>query len=231
MISVIIPVLNQINWTIDCIQSLKEGEVKPDEIILIDNGSTDPYKNITEIFRDMNVLYIRNDINIGVNHAWNLALSITKRKYALLLNNDTVANKYFLKKVLKVMEDKNISICIPTREVTIKRVHDENKDDDPILIDAPDIEGWAFTIRTEVYNKIGPIPNSLKIFMGDTYLYSCANILGYRNVKMINNTVYHYGSLTLKETKSQDEYRDIHKKENYTWNLMKESVFAKLKNK
>lgn len=120
MICVIIPVLNQIKWTDDCLKSLTEGTVLPSEIILIDNASTDPYKDLVEKYRSLNMLYIRNEENIGVNASWNLGLSITKRKNILFLNNDTYVNKYFIEKVIKVMENPEVGICTPGRELHLR---------------------------------------------------------------------------------------------------------------
>ena len=231
MISVVMPVLDQINWTDDCLRSLKENTIQPSEVILIDNGSKDDYRSLVEKYRPIfNMKYVRNEENIGVNPSWNLGLKLSTSPYILFLNNDTYLNRFFIKKVLKVMEDETVGICIPIREVTLPRVEMVNKDDDPITIIAPDIEGWAFAIRREVCDKTGPIPDILRTFMGDTFFFDLSVGLGYKNIKITNNTVYHYGSLTVKVvTPDQTQTRLIHKAENYEWRKMREGLLKKIK--
>lgn len=232
MLSIIIPVLNQIEFTDNCLKSLRENVIQPPEIILIDNGSTDPYRDLVEKYRDLNIMYVRNETNIGVNAAWNYGIFRTRRPYVLFLNNDTYCNKYFIKKILKTMEDPAIGICIPIREVTIKRLEASNKDEDPILEKSKYIEGWAYTLRREIYNKIGPIPNILKTYMGDTYYFESSEYLGYKVMQMMNNTVWHFGSVTVKAcAEDQVQIRSEHKEENYNWRKMKEKVFNEIKQK
>lgn len=230
MISVVLPVLDQIKWTDDCLKSLQNNVIQPSEVFLIDNGSKDNYQDLADSYRSVfNIRYIRNETNIGVNAAWNIGLFHSTFPYVLILNNDTCLNKFFLKKIIKVMEDKEVGICIPTREVTIPRVEMVNKDEDPSIIPAPDIEGWAFTMRKEIYNKTGPIPSLFKTFMGDTFLFESSLALGYKNLKMTNNTVYHYGSLTVKTLNNQTEMRQIHREENYEWRKMKDEILRKFR--
>ena len=231
MLSIIIPVLNQIEFTDNCLKSLRENIIQPPEIILIDNGSTDPYRDLIEKYRDLNMLYVRNETNVGVNSAWNYGIYKTRRPYVLFLNNDTYCNKYFIKKILKTMEDPEIGICIPIREVTIKRVELVNKDEDPVLEKAKYIEGWAYTLRREIYNKIGPIPSILKTYMGDTYYFESSECLGYKVMQMINNTVWHSGSVTIKTRSDQIEMRREHKEENHSWRKMRESIFKEIRQK
>jgi len=218
MICVIIPVLNNIKWTDDCLKSLEEGTILPPEIIIIDNGSTDPYKELVEKYRSLNILYIRNEENIGVNAAWNLGLSITKRPYVLFLNNDTYANKYFLEKVIKTMKNPEVGICVPERERSLPTIHNNAFiEENPFIEPSIYIEGWAFTMRKSIFDTVGPIPPLFKTFMGDTYFFEHSKMLGFKNMKMINNRVYHFGSRTLKDFYENNEIKDLHKKENREW--------------
>lgn len=229
MLCVIIPVLNHIEWTDDCLQSIREGTVKPSEIILIDNGSTDPYSDLSRKYKDLNLLYIRNETNIDVNPAWNLGLSITKRRNVLFLNNDTLPNKYFIQKIYKVMQNPEVGICVPVREVTTTRVPLVNEpEENPEIKDCIYIDGWAFTMRKEIYDRVGPIPSSLKRYMGDSYFFECSKWLGYRNVQMVNNTVYHYGSGTIKDVCDAEAIRGVHRVENAEWRKMMDVVRKKL---
>ena len=65
--------------------------------------------------------------------------------------------------------------------------------------------------------------------MGDTYFFEWSNILGYRNVIMCNNRVYHYGSKTLKDNYKNDTIRQIHRSENREWKEYLKSLNIKRK--
>lgn len=226
MLSVVIPVINHRQWTDDCLFSLTNGTINPDEVILIDNGSLySEYNNIIEKHRKLNLLYIRNEENIGVNASWNLALKITNRKYVLFLNNDTVVNKYFIEKVLKVITNEGIGICVPVRETTVDRLSLNNfPEENPEIEDCIYIEGWAFTMKKSIYDIVGEIPSSLKTYMGDTYFFSCSSWLGNRNVRMTKNTVYHFGNGTLNDIYDSTSIREYHLKENLHWKKMIDST-------
>lgn len=53
-------------------------------------------------------------------------------------------------------------------------------------------EGWAWTIRTSVAERIPPIPKKLKTFCGDDWYWTHTIRAGHLWGKMINNRCYHY---------------------------------------
>jgi len=229
MLSIVMPVMDQIDFTRDCLQSLRENTVIPNEIIILDNGTESSSKCLVEEFRDLNILYVDNHINIGVNASWNLGLIYTNKPYILFLNNDTLLNKFFIKKILYVMQNiPSAGICIPVREHTKPRVELINKDDDPITVDAIDIEGWAFTIRRSILDTIGPIPPSFKTYMGDTRFFEGSKVLGYKNLQMTNCTVWHHGSLTVNKLYG-NTVRAEHRSENMTWRQNKDRILEGIK--
>jgi len=228
MLCVILPVFNHIQWTDNCLNSLKQGTKQPSEIILIDNGNEETCRHLVEKYRSLNIHYIGNEENIGVNSSWNLGLSITKRKNVLFLNNDTNANRYFIEKIIRVMKDPTIGICVPTRFRGSNLESKSYSEEDPVIQECIFIEGWAFTMRREIFDKVGFIPMEFKTFMGDTYFFECSKWLKYRNVKMMNNLVYHYGSGTLKDFCNNLQKIALHRSENYTWRKMVESIKNKV---
>lgn len=229
MICVVLPAFNHARWTDDCLDSLKRGTIQPSEIVLIDNGDKETCKHLVEKHRSLNIHYIRSEENLGINGSWNLGLDRTKMKNILFLNNDTYVNKYFIEKIIKVMENPEVGICVPTLGPAISYLESKNHpEEDPTIEDCIYIEGWAFTIKKEILDKVGCIPVQYKTFMGDTYFFECSTWLQYRNVKMINNFVYHYGSTTLKDFYNNLEMIDAHKIEDSIWRKDFESLKDKI---
>jgi glycosyltransferase involved in cell wall biosynthesis len=68
-VSVVIPVLNQLELTKLCLDSIEKfTEDIEYEVIVVDNGSND---GTPEYLAGKNVINIRNPENIGVAKAWN----------------------------------------------------------------------------------------------------------------------------------------------------------------
>jgi GT2 family glycosyltransferase len=176
--------------------------VKPDKIILIDDGSTENVKAIIHRYiKKLNIEYVRNNKPGGVNSAWNQGLELSKKynpDYVSILNNDLILNHYFFKKIIDVFNKfPKAGIVCPN---TIKKAYIDYDDASPIdVIRMTNREGWAFTLKYEIYKKAGPIPtNIFKQFCGDDYFFFMSRYLGYINLKIKNNIIYHHKNTTLK---------------------------------
>ena len=218
MISVVIPVLNNHNYTRELLTDIFMNVVKPDDIIIIDNGSEESYEDMIRILRNPTINYIRFSENRGVNAAWNLGIMLAKNELVTVLNNDILLNMYFFKKILETMQDPFVGICVPA---TLKEAKFYDKDESVKIRDLARREGWAFTIRKNIVNKCGYIPDKLKIFCGDDFLFDSSTKIGFRNVKMLNNHVFHYGSVTVKQ---YDLERTMLKAEKICWEQIKKEI-------
>tara|TARA_B100001093_G_scaffold112740_1_gene105088 strand:- start:14676 stop:15542 length:867 start_codon:yes stop_codon:yes gene_type:complete len=93
MINVIIPAYNRINYTLQCIKSLKKQDcVNNLKIFLVDDGSTDNTKEIVskkfpdvKIFRGNGSLFWGGAVNYGIKKVLRLS---KKNDWILLVNND-----------------------------------------------------------------------------------------------------------------------------------------------
>jgi len=81
------------------------------EIIIVDNNSEDGSVNL--IKKEFpKIILIENDKNLGFAKANNQAIRISKAKYIMLLNNDTIINQYdCFDKMIKFMEE-NIKLGV-----------------------------------------------------------------------------------------------------------------------
>ncbi|MBD8083735.1 glycosyltransferase [Chryseobacterium caseinilyticum] len=104
-VSIIIPVYNQINYTLNCLYSIGNAKENTSfEIIIVNDCSTD---NSEEVLKNIKgIRLVKNSENSGflksVNHGINNALG----EYIYLLNNDTIVQPGFLDTLVDVMETK-----------------------------------------------------------------------------------------------------------------------------
>lgn len=92
-ISVVIPVYNAANTITATLESVKNQTVRPSEIILVDDGSTDNsadrIKQFKEANPDMNLMLISKS-NGGVSSARNAGMKAASGKWIALLDSDDV---------------------------------------------------------------------------------------------------------------------------------------------
>lgn len=104
LVSIIIPVFNQWDYTYNCLKSIFEETNDVNyEIIIADDASTDETINLTEIIK--NVRHIRNKKNLQFLSNCNNAAKYAKGKYIHFLNNDVIVHPDWLSTLLKVIEN------------------------------------------------------------------------------------------------------------------------------
>ncbi|HLH52263.1 MAG TPA: glycosyltransferase [Verrucomicrobiae bacterium] len=105
-VSIVIPVLNQLEHTRKCLESIAASTPLPHEIIVVDNGSTDTTPEFLNQWKAShpNLTVIRNSRNVGFAAANNQAFSIARGANVLLLNNDTIVAPGWLEGLLRVLD-------------------------------------------------------------------------------------------------------------------------------
>ena len=99
-ISVIIRTFNEARWINYCITSLEKQTVKPDEIIVVDNGSTDGTIHILKNIKNIKVLNFKKKYYPG--KMLNYAINKSKNNYILILSAHCVPyNKLFIENLIK----------------------------------------------------------------------------------------------------------------------------------
>lgn len=103
-LSIVIVNYNTKKLVLDCVGSIKkEGSEISKEIIIVDNassdGSNEAFKKLEK--ENKNLKLILNKENLGYAKANNQGIRISKGKYLLLLNSDTLVKKNSLRNLVK----------------------------------------------------------------------------------------------------------------------------------
>jgi GT2 family glycosyltransferase len=87
-VSILIPVFNELDYTIACLRSLVASKTHtPYEVIVADDCSTDPM--VARLGGVANLVYVRQPTNLGFIGNCNAAFTRCRGEYVMLLNNDT----------------------------------------------------------------------------------------------------------------------------------------------
>lgn len=116
----IIVSFNSAQYLAECLNALYGQRVLPQEVLIIDNASTDNFLEVVETFRIQHVRstqqaadilpalpilqVIQNSRNVGFGVANNQGIRASAGEYVLLLNADVVLERDFLAHVLDVMQ-------------------------------------------------------------------------------------------------------------------------------
>lgn len=123
VVSIISPVWNQADLTVQCFASIRENTKLPYEIIWVDNGSSpDNFKIIRQQATRPRVhtKLIRNNKNLGFVKATNQGIAEAEGDYVILLNNDTqVSYKWATNLVKPLMNDPEVGIVGPVTQSKI----------------------------------------------------------------------------------------------------------------
>lgn len=102
-VSIVIPVFNQLGYTLRCLDAIKENTREIDyEIIVVDDASSDDTE-ATLSTRD-DIIYVRNVQNLGFVGSCNAGAARSTKTYVCFLNNDTTVQPYWLSALVNTFE-------------------------------------------------------------------------------------------------------------------------------
>ena len=166
-VSVVIPNYNGEMYLKACMESLMEQSLKADEIIIVDNASTDEsVKYIKKKYSNI-VKLICLEKNYGFSKAVNEGIKNSNSEFVVLLNNDTELHKEWLLELYNCIKDDEsiFSACSKMLRFDNRNIIDDAGDEYTIF-------GWA--------RKIGDGELSDKYKQSREVFSSCAGAAIYR---------------------------------------------------
>jgi len=120
-ISIILPVYNTEKYLKQCIESVLRQTVKFEEIILVDDGSTDGSGAICKEYADRNdnVMYIKKE-NGGPGSARNTGMLYTTSEYVMFLDTDDYLREDAVELVLHHMTEEDLDVLYFDTEVKVE---------------------------------------------------------------------------------------------------------------
>lgn len=110
--TIVIPVLNQLHYTQQCVSSLLASGVDPSSLLIIDNGSTDDTP--AWLASQPALRSVRNRVNLGCGGAWTQGALLSDREWVVLLNNDIVCAHNFIEAQIGGAERHGLSVVSPS---------------------------------------------------------------------------------------------------------------------
>ncbi len=123
-ISIIIPNYNGIGILANCLNSLRDHDRKPDQIVVVDNGSSDGSPDVVK--RDFPFVdLVSLTTNKGFTGANNAGIRAADGELLVLLNNDCIVEEGWLSNLEKRMEDNSVAaVTSSMRNISDLRIMD-----------------------------------------------------------------------------------------------------------
>jgi len=222
-IVVIVPNFNGLEHLLECLTSLFNQSYKKLKIILVDDCSTDNSINfVKNNFPNIDILAL--SCNQGFAKAVNLAIVYAREKYQpkylAIINNDTKADKDWLRRLVVAIElEKNIVAVASNMffydrpeiinsqggkftfngyglDINFNKRFSEIKNTQKYIL----ASCWGATlIKNEAFDIVGLLDESYYSYFEDLDWGYRANLLGYKIIFEPSAVVYHKGSATWKK--------------------------------
>ncbi|SDW43321.1 Glycosyltransferase, GT2 family [Marininema mesophilum] len=209
--SIVIPVRNQMSYTKQCIESVREHTAQGSfELIVIDNDSDD---GIGAWLAEQEDIYlISNPENVGFPRACNQGIQVAKGIRILLLNNDTVVTYRWLENLIDCLESHtnigavgpvtnyaSYGTAIPVPYQNVEEMQSfaksHNQSDPSLWEERAKLIGFCLLMRKDALEKVGELDErfSLGNYEDDDWCFR-ARMEGYRLFLCRDTFVHHHGS-------------------------------------
>jgi GT2 family glycosyltransferase len=220
-ITITIPVFNQIHYTTQCLKSLNRAGIADEQIIVVDNGSTDGTAEF--LVAHPQIRSIRNPKNLGCGAAWTQGAQASKSAWTVVMNNDVLVPRGCMEGLVDFAEKERFDIVSPARC--------EGEMDYDLVAHADEFmgrmknasrrgvaSGVCFMVHRRVFDAIGYFDSDPKLggYEDDEY-FRRARRAGLRLATTGRAFLHHFGSITQKSIKaaSQGKIKSLGDREYY----------------
>lgn len=208
---IIIPVWNQLEVTRDCVNSILKNTGYPYRLIIVDNASDAPtreYLYNLKQEKELDLLLIRNDKNLGFVKAVNQGLVASDAPYLCIMNNDTIAASGWLEEMIGVMVAKSaIGLLNPSSNTSGQFPGDMSIEEyaatlKPLQGQIQELytcRGFCMIVTREVIKRVGLLDEIYHVgYFDDTDYCKRAQKLGYKTARAKASYVYHKENVSFK---------------------------------
>lgn len=163
-----------------------ESVVNESDVLLIDNGADLDVKEVlNEFYKRPNVFLIKNEVNLYVNKSWNQSMHFFLQweyEQLVILNSDLILAPGWSDYIIDGIS------AVPC---------DSETKEDKIVTEGT--AGIAIHLNREMVKLVYPIPNEIKCWFGDFFIYNILRNLGYKTVVKAGYICNHFhnGSQTI----------------------------------
>jgi len=210
---VVIPVLDQLRYTEQCVASLLANGTPADTILVIDNGSKDETPQWLAAHPE--IRSVRNAVNLGCGGAWTQGALLAQSDWVVLLNNDVLVSDRAMDAMLDAADRHGLDVVSPS--LAEGPLDYDFEAHSAAFIGAMKgairrdwFHGVCFAVRRRVFETIG-FPDTDRRLGGREdveYLVRCLRY-GVPVGTVGDALLHHFGSITQKAIKLETGQKDL----------------------
>lgn len=198
------PCLYGKSHTQECIESIIH---KPNiDCLFIDNGAEQEVKDLLDFYErsysHFKVMHFEKNtfVNPAINSGMKYFLDHPEYDYFISINNDLILYNNWDQVIRKRLALYPNEICLPTI-VDDKLFTNMEVDSEPVegTVITGGVNGVFMIFNRAQIKAVYPIPEIIKIWFGDNYLFSICREIGYKTVMSSNFIGYHAHSQTVQK--------------------------------
>jgi GT2 family glycosyltransferase len=201
-VAVVIPVFNQLHYTRQCLDSLNRAGVTDDQVIIINNASTDGTAEFLAARPQIRTL--NNADNRGCGFAWTQGAKLSDKIWTIVMNNDVLVPSGCIEGLISFAEENRCDLVSPAMcegDVDydfathaadfMRRLKDARR--------GSMAHGVCFMVHRRVFESIGYFDGDPKLggYEDDEY-FRRARGAGFRLAITGRAFLHHFGSITQK---------------------------------
>lgn len=212
--SIIVPTHNGLDYTRQCLESIRRLTDEPYELIVVDNGSTDGTVAYLESLDGIRL--IRNSENRGFPAAINQGIAAARGCHLLLLNNDTIVTTGWLRRMLDVLHSNPqiglvgpVSNCVSGEQQVETNYRDLSQLDGlawdwsrthrGVMRITDRLVGFCLLLKRDVLDQIGGLDERFGLgCFDDDDLCRRALAAGFQAVIADEVFIHHFGGVTFR---------------------------------
>jgi GT2 family glycosyltransferase/SAM-dependent methyltransferase len=213
-VSIIIPVYNKFQYTVNCLHSISQKTNGAYEVIVVDDASTD--ETAIQLKNLANITTIKNNDNLGFVESCNRGAKSSHGKYLLFLNNDTRVTENWLPPLLNLINKDDVG-AVGAKLIYPNGLLQEagsiiwadasgwnyGREDNPkksqynFVRDVDYCSGAALIVKKDIFEKLNGFDTRFKPgYYEDTDLCFSIRNLGYRVLYQPLSVVIHYEGIS-----------------------------------
>jgi len=215
---IIIPVWDQLEVTRECVDSILKNTEYPYRLIIVDNASapsTRDYLDGLKGNKNLDLLLIRNDKNLGFVKAVNQGVVASDAPYLCIMNNDTIASSGWLSEMIDVMKaNPSIGLLNPSSNTSGQFPGEKSIEEYALTLKGLKGEiqelytcrGFCMIVTREVIKRVGLLDEIYHVgYFDDTDYCKRAQGLGYKTARAKAAYVYHKENVSFKTLKNNKD--------------------------
>lgn len=208
LVSIVIPVYNQLSYTQQCLDSIARCTQQPYELILVDNASSDGTR---EFLATLKAIVITNHTNLGCAKAWNQGVRASKGDVIGILNNDIVVTPGWLAGLMTFMDQTGHGIVSPSAREGVLDYDLDSYAAEFVRLCAQatraEVYGSCMLIRRRVFNRIGLFDEGFSYGGGEDIDFLWRTREAGFSVGMTGSVLIHHFGMTTQDAIKKTETR------------------------